>query len=413
MTTRRAFALMLLAALLLAACAPARSGPATALSPPTVTPFIVTLPPVTPRPSPFVAGPDDYALGPEDAYLTILVYCDFQAPACAETAVTLRDLRERYADAGGVRTVWRHSPQTDIYDKSALAIQAAEAAAAQGAFWPMHDRLLERQAEWTAQTPDEFRAALSGYAGALGLDAAAFDAALDAGAYADAVDRARRRAADFDLLSEAVPVIGFNGERFSGLPVAWALDAMAQAVLLEQRQYPDMPSLVIDLEAGYRATLVTEKGDIVVELFVDQTPAAVNNFVFLARDGWYDNNRFFRVVPGVLAITGDPTNTGLGGPGYTIIDEIDTGLTFAEGGMVAMLRPQDRLNGAGSQFFITMGPLAAEYDGKHTIFGRVIAGMETLEALTPRDPLLDPLAPPGDLLEYILIEEIPPGGEGS
>jgi cyclophilin family peptidyl-prolyl cis-trans isomerase/protein-disulfide isomerase len=347
----------------------------------------------------------DHAIGPEDAYLTIMMYCDFQASACADVADTLDILRERFAAEGGVRTVWRHFPQTQVNDKAALALQAAEAAAAQGKFRLMHDLLLARQGEWTSQKPEEFRSTLSAYAEELGLDESAFDAALDDGVYAPLVERARGRAAAFEL-PPGVPVLGFNGFHYNGALDAWALDAMTQAVLLEQRWYPQSPSLIIDLDAEYRAIIVTEKGDIVVELFVQEAPVAVNNFVFLSQDGWYDGNTFFRVLPGVMAITGDPTNTGLGGPGYNIIDETDNGLTFVEAGMVAMLRRLDRPHSAGSQFFITLGPLPEEYDGRYTIFGRVSAGMETLEALAPRDYFIDPLAPRGDRIEYVIIEKI-------
>ena len=387
----------------LAACAPLP----TVTPPPTAAPFIATLPPTVPAPSPFdEGGPGDHAIGPDDAYLTIMVYCDFQSPPCAEVSAHLAALRKRYADAGGVRTVWRHLPQTDVNDKAGLALQASEAAHVQGAFWPMHDLLLQRQAAWVGQTPEAFRGTLAAYAAELGLDVDAFNAALDAGTFAPLVDEARARAASFGLAD--APVLGFNGVRYrSGLQL-WALDSVTRAVLLEQRWYPDAPTLIIDLEAEYRATLVTEKGDIVIELFVAQAPAAANNFVFLAREGWFDGNTFFNVT-NQMAVTGDPTDTGLGGPGYHIIDEADNGLTFAEPGMVAMLRPLDRPNSAGSQFFITKDALPAEFDGRYTIFGRVTAGMETVLALTLRDPFTDPPPPSGDRIEYVVIDQI--GGD--
>ncbi len=384
---------------------------------PTVTPappptsFVVALPPSSPTPSPFEEGArGDHAIGPEDAYLTIMVYCDFQTPACAEVAAHLATLRERYAEAGGVRTVWRHFPMTEINNKAGLALQAAEAAAAQDAFWPMHDLLLTRQTDWANQTPDAFRATVTTYAEELGLDADAFNAALDAGAYAPLIGETRARAVDFGLTH--VPALGFNGVRYrSGLQL-WALDAMTRATLLEQRWYPDSPTLIIDLEAEYRATLVTEKGDIVIALFVNKAPVAVNNFVFLAQEGWYDGNTFFNVAD-LMAVTGDPTDTGLGSPGYRIIDEADNGLTFAVPGMVAMLRPLDRPNSAGSQFFITKEALSPDFDGRYTIFGRVVAGMETVMALRLRDPFTDPPPPPGDRIEYVIIEKLQPTVESA
>jgi cyclophilin family peptidyl-prolyl cis-trans isomerase len=365
-----------------------------------------------PTQSPFDAGEAfDHAIGPDDAYVTILAYCDYTTPACADLWETLGALVERFAGEGDARAVWRHFPQVQTNDNSSLAIQAAEAAAAQGMFWPMHEVLLERQTEWIEQPPETFRETLSTYAGALGLDVAAFDADFD-GAASERVREMYTTAAGFGLLGEALPVLGFNGVRYDDELTLWALDAMARATLLGQRHYPHAPTVVIVPGAEYRATLVTEKGDIVIDLFLEDAPVAVNNFVYLSRDGWFDDNTFFHVIDGVMAIAGDPTGTGLGGPGYTIPDEAYNGLTFTEAGMVAMLRHRDRLNSAGSQFFITMAPMSTDYDGVYTIFGRVVAGMDVIESLTPRDPIEDPLAPPGDRIEYIIIEETLPADDG-
>src|SRR5690606_26018658 len=129
---RAAFLTLVGASASLSGCGPAP--PATPA--PSDTPAaIATLPPTPIQPAAFDAGaPGDPAIGPDDAFLTILVYCDFQAPECAEVAAHLDALRAQHQDAGGVRIVWRHFPQTDIHDKAGLALQASEAAAAQGAF---------------------------------------------------------------------------------------------------------------------------------------------------------------------------------------------------------------------------------------------------------------------------------------
>ncbi|WP_376793104.1 peptidylprolyl isomerase [Thermoflexus sp.] len=177
---------------------------------------------------------------------------------------------------------------------------------------------------------------------------------------------------------------------------------MVKLVRLQDRQFEAPPSMTIDPSRRYRALLKTEKGDIVIELFADRAPVTVNNFVFLARQGWYNDITFHYVITDVVAITGDPSGTGFGGPGYTIPDEITETLTFDAPGMVGMLSAGPNTN--GSQFFITMAPLP-QLNGRYTLFGRVVEGMEVVRALRPRDPEAEPGAPPGDRLLEVLIEE--------
>ena len=166
-----------------------------------------------------------------------------------------------------------------------------------------------------------------------------------------------------------------------------------------QQQF-DEPADIIDTEKAYVATITTENGDIIVELFSD-VPITTNNFVFLACKGFYDGLTFHGVIPGFSAEAGDPTATGTGGPGYTIADEDDGDHTF-ETGVISMAKAGP--NAAGSQFFITYTPQPS-LEPDFTVFGRVIAGMDVLRQLTPRDPSQDANAPPGDLIESITIEE--------
>ncbi len=139
------------------------------------------------------------------------------------------------------------------------------------------------------------------------------------------------------------------------------------------------------LQAGvdYWAVFCTEAGPIYVDLYQEQSPLTVNNFVFLAQLGFYNNTTFHRVLPGFMAQGGDPTGTGMGGPGYTFADETNNGLTFDQPGLLAMANSGADTN--GSQFFITYG-LTPWLDGQHTIFGRVYQGQDNTELLTPRDP---------------------------
>ncbi|WP_420645866.1 peptidylprolyl isomerase [Candidatus Leptofilum sp.] len=158
--------------------------------------------------------------------------------------------------------------------------------------------------------------------------------------------------------------------------------------------------MIIDEDASYTATIILEKGDeIVIELLPQSAPVTVNNFVFLAEEGWYDGVTFHRVIPGFMAQTGDPTGLGVGDPGYAINDEFDPNLSHDGPGVVSMANSGP--NTGGSQFFITTGA-ATHLDGAHAIFGRVLAGQDVVEAITPRE---DSSAPDGDRIATITIEK--------
>jgi cyclophilin family peptidyl-prolyl cis-trans isomerase len=167
------------------------------------------------------------------------------------------------------------------------------------------------------------------------------------------------------------------------------------------KQYNAAPPLTINSDSTYIATFKTSKGDIVVELFAKDVPNTVNNFVFLAREGFYDNTTFHRVLPGFMTQGGDPTGTGSGGPGYRFADEFVSSLRHDKAGILSMANSGPGTN--GSQFFLTHEP-TPHLDDKHAVFGRVTDGMAILLALTPRDPNQNPSFD-GDALETITIEE--------
>jgi cyclophilin family peptidyl-prolyl cis-trans isomerase len=159
--------------------------------------------------------------------------------------------------------------------------------------------------------------------------------------------------------------------------------------------------MIIDPSKSYRATIVTEKGNIVVALYADRAPNTVNNFVFLAREGFYDNTTFHRVIPGFMAQAGDPTGTGSGGPGYAFADEFDPSLRHDGPGVLSMANAGANTN--GSQFFITY-EATPWLDDKHSVFGQVVEGMDVLDSLNPRDPQQNPDYP-GDTILTIVIQE--------
>jgi cyclophilin family peptidyl-prolyl cis-trans isomerase len=175
---------------------------------------------------------------------------------------------------------------------------------------------------------------------------------------------------------------------------------------LAARQFPSAPEMTINEDARYLAHVTMESGDeFTIELLPKSAPQTVNSFVFLARNGWFDNVTFHRVIPTFVAQTGDPSGTGRGGPGYTIPNEIDPDLSHDEKGIVAMANAGPDTN--GSQWYITLGDVS-QLDGGYTIFGRVIEGMDVVEAISARDPSRNPGAPPGDVITSITIEEILP-----
>ena len=160
------------------------------------------------------------------------------------------------------------------------------------------------------------------------------------------------------------------------------------------------PSGALDTSKTYTATFKTDKGDIAVELFADKAPRTVENFVNLARAGFYDGTTFHRVIGGFMAQGGDPTNTGTGGPGYQFGDEFHPSLRHDSPGILSMANAGPGTN--GSQFFITYGP-TPHLDNRHSVFGKVTEGMDVLRSIRERDPQRD--RQPGDRIETIEITE--------
>ncbi len=142
----------------------------------------------------------------------------------------------------------------------------------------------------------------------------------------------------------------------------------------------------------------TERGEFEIMLFANDAPLTVENFVNLARAGFYDGTTFHRVIPGFMVQGGDPEGTGTGGPGYRFGDEFNKNLRHDTEGVLSMANAGPGTN--GSQFFITLGP-TPHLDGRHTVFGKVVKGMDVVKSIRERDPGSDP--EPGDLIETIVI----------
>ena len=150
------------------------------------------------------------------------------------------------------------------------------------------------------------------------------------------------------------------------------------------KQWNKPPEFVLDLKKKYQATLETDMGSIILDLFADKTPATVNNFVFLSRQGFYDGTIFHRVISGFMAQGGDPTGTGRGSPGYRFMDEFYPTLKHDKPGVLSMANAGPGTN--GSQFFITHVP-TPHLDNKHSVFGQVVSGLDVLLSIPERDPV--------------------------
>jgi cyclophilin family peptidyl-prolyl cis-trans isomerase len=168
------------------------------------------------------------------------------------------------------------------------------------------------------------------------------------------------------------------------------------------KTYDHPPEMALDPASEYYANLVTEKGTIRIRLFSEEAPETVNNFVSLARDGYFDGTTFHRVIEGFMAQGGDPTGTGTGGPGYSIPDEFHPGLRHDKPGVLSMANAGP--NTGGSQFFITH--VATPWlDDRHAVFGEIVEGMDVVNAIRERDPQRD--REPGDRIERVEIDETP------
>ena len=160
------------------------------------------------------------------------------------------------------------------------------------------------------------------------------------------------------------------------------------------------PSGELDNSKSYTATFKTERGEFELMLYANDAPLTVENFINLARADFYNDTTFHRVIPGFMVQGGDPTGTGTGGPGYRFADEFNKNLHHDSEGIFSMANAGPGTN--GSQFFITLAP-TPHLDGLHTVFGKIITGMDVVKAIRERDPMSDP--EPGDMIESVVINE--------
>lgn len=375
-----------------ATLAPTPDGPVVITTPEAVgTCEAAPLPTVPIRPidaTDWVRGAD-----PTTADVILYEYSDFQCPGCGGMAPIVDLFVE---DHPNIALVYRHFPLS-FHDRSPLAAEAAEAAGAQGKFWEMHDLLFSRQTEWAAQnvTGDQAREFFNGYADELGLNMEQFNNDMDNHTYQEKINTQAQEAQALQL--SGTPSFIYNdipypteqiGLSYSGL------ESFLEMLDLQAVQWDAIPDMTVDAEGSYQAVISTSKGDITVEMFPQSAPTHVNSFLFLSKEGWYDDSPFFFVRGGYVALGGDPTGSGIGYPGYYCSGE-EQGV-FDRAGLVGML--------ANGQFFITLGADAAQLNGQFPLIGQVVAGLDVVQTLTNRSPAdATPVAP--DTILSIDIQE--------
>ncbi len=349
------------------------------------------------------------ALGAADAPVVVMEFSEIFCGHCrAFNTDNLEGILQDYVATGKVRYVGHMMAFNRAESQQYLA--AAMCAAEQGRYFAYEHAVF---AGIGAGAFDLMAAAQE-----IDLNVAQFAACKAAGRYVDAALEASMVA--YERGVTATPTFFVNGQPVlgndpasirrlieealsGGAPTEFTVQgaiAMPKNPADRNNMYTAPPAMVIDPTKQYVATIETEKGDIVVELYADKAPNTVNNFVFLAREGFYDNTTFHRVIKDFMAQAGDPTGTGRGGPGYRFADEFDATLRHDGPGVLSMANAGANTN--GSQFFITFAE-TSWLDGRHAVFGKVIEGLDVLLSITIRDP--QTASKPGDLIKTIRIEE--------
>ncbi len=325
----------------------------------------------------------------DQAKITIVEYSDFQCPGCSGMYPLVEELLKAHPE---VQFAYRHFPLTSIHDKAFRAAEAAEAAGAQGKFWEMYALLFQNQADWTSLSAEEFDKKLEEYAGQLSLDVSQFKQALTEGAFKDKVQQSYDEAVQIGL--PGTPSFIFDGVVYQGGLSYDGLEGFITTVQqLKSLQFAEPPETTLNVNKSYQATLQTSKGKIVIKLFPQSAPTQVNNFIFLAKNKWYDGGNFFFVQPNYVAVTGDPTNTGAGDPGYYCSGE--TNSVFDRPGLVGIT--------AGGQFFITLGTDANALSGRLALIGQVTEGLEVAQSLATQ--AMESGDPPADVLQSVTVTE--------
>lgn len=385
----------------MAACQPAAATPTQQAGGPPMEGCKVSALVPTPNPTiealiPAVSA-EDHIFGAKDALVTIVEYSDFQCPYCSMLAPVLTQLVEKFPN--DLRLVYRYFPLSS-HSNALISAYAAEAAGQQDKFFEFSEFIFANQEKWGGLSTEEAAAYFVEQSAQFKMDPEKFKADLASASVRQVVDKSLKIATDAQI--PGTPFLMINGQPYQSNMDIESLSALVEFFKLSRRAYTACPPMVIDPKKKYEAAIKTEKGDIVIKLYADKAPLAVNSFVFLAREGWFNNTTFHRVIKNFVAQGGDPSGSGFGGPGYQFNNE-NAEAVFNRSGLLAMANSGEGTN--GSQFFITFAQ-APNLNGGYTMFGEVLKGMDVAEKLTERNPdsAGAPL-PPGDKLISIEISE--------
>lgn len=344
---------------------------------------------------------EDWSMGPEDALVTIISYSDFQCPYCSQMDPIVMELYETHP--GEARIAFRHFPLSyhELAFNGAVAAEYVGDQLGDEAFFEFIGTIFANQSVWNALSLEEFNDYLLELVRTdFDLEPADFDAVLADETYIANVNSDYSNGTGFVT---GTPFVLLNGIPLMYIPAESFEEAWDFAVNFSDTQYLECPEPTIDREKQYFAEVETTKGTFTMELYPDSAPTTVNSFIFLAEDGYYDGTIFHRVIPGFVAQTGDPTGSGIFGPGYEFGNEIDPTLNYNARGIVGMANSGADTN--GSQFFITYSPQPA-LDGGYTIFAYVVDGMDVVESLQAVDPNnYDASVEPDQILSITITEE--------
>ena len=291
---------------------------------------------------------NDWSVGPEDALITIIEYSDFQCPYCRNVSLNLVEYQKKHPSE--VRLIYRHFPLS-FHDKAVVAATAANAAGDQDMFFDAVEFLFENQTEWSGFADNNaFIAWLCDkFESFSDLDFEKWFLAFSDN------DRLQEAQDTYNQVIETgivggTPTVFVNFEQMNDISEQ-ELDKKLLEAKTRGKSFASCPDIVISEGMEYQAVLETEVGDIHIDLFADTAPMAVNNFKFLAENGWYGNNKILKKQEGFMIQSGDPSNTMYGAPGYYFATEYDESRLFDGTGYLGMANSGRDKN--GGQYFIT------------------------------------------------------------
>ena len=323
----------------------------------------------------------DVATGPPDARMNIVAYINAENPDSIAAVPALLKFQANHSN--DTRLAFRYKPIRGSA-KGELAARAIEAGRHYGSEWAMLVLIITGHPEWASLSIDDFEAWLAQKAGTLAIDPTEFNTLLSGGETAKAISTSSQETSA--SIVPRTPFIIVNNKEMTLGNRSPSLDEIYRLVLLEDRQFATCPEVTVDPNTTYQAVLHTTRGAITINIITNWAPLTTNSFIFLARSNWYDNVPFFNVLPGISAITGDPSGTGYGTPGYITTRELTD--VRASAGLITMAPSGPDHNSSQFSILLSDDPeLYSSYDN-NTAIGKITGGLNTARGITEDDTLL-------------------------